>query len=223
MLRSTTSSSYPHDDHLRQLLDQRSSRADVNGRFSAASEYSDTPSLYSHRFSPAPHDGGEDDFDVRSVDTSRRQQFNSDRDLLNDPSASGLNLDDDYRTSYASSNIYDDGNDRTLNHADVEEELRMSMLGPKMKIHGRAPWEMGEDALEEGDESDSSGKSRAFSTRRAKAKGEGFIKGFGRGTSNSRPSLATRPSEESNRSRSRSKGSFETTASSVSNSQGSLQ
>jgi hypothetical protein len=225
MLRSMNS---PRDDHLRHLLDQRSARADINGRFSSVSEYSDTPSVYSHRFSPIPQDRGEGDFSVKplNVDTSRRHPFNSeprspisDRDLLNDPSASGLDLDDDYRSSYASSNTYDESNEQPLSPTDVEEEdSRMSMLGPKMRIHGRAPWEMGEDTLEEGDESDSSGRSYAFSTKRAKGKGEGIMKGFSRGVSK-----ASRPSDESNRSRSRSKGSFETTASSVSNSHGSLQ
>ena len=231
MLRSMNSSPYPaHDDHLRHLLDQRSARADINSRFSAVSEYSDTPSVYSHRFSPIPHDRGEPDFNVQipDVDTFPRQRFNpesrspllSDRDLLNDPSASGLDLDDDYRSSYGPSNSYEDDNEPTLYPADVEEDTRMSMLGPKMRIHGRAPWEMGEETLDEGGESDSSAKSRAFSTKRAKGKSEGFMRGFGRGSSNPRPPLANRTSDESNRSYSRSKGSFETTASGVSNSQG---
>jgi hypothetical protein len=228
MLRSMNSSSYPHDDHLRHLLDQRSARADINGRFSSVSEYSDTPSVYSHRFSPIPQDKGYGD-NVKDInfDISHPQLVNSeprspmsDREMLNDPSASSLDLDDDYRSSYASSNTYDEDNENTLNAADVEEDPRMSMLGPKMRIHGRAPWEMGEDTLEEGDESDSSGKSRAFSTKRAQGKGEGFIKSFGRSSSNP---LASRRSNESNRPRERSKGSFETTASTVSNSQGALQ
>jgi hypothetical protein len=226
------SSPYPHDDHLRHLLDQRSARADINGRFSSVSEYSDTPSVYSHRFSPVPQDRGEGDFSVRplNVDTSHRYPFSSeprspmsDRDLLNDPSASGLDLDDDYRSSYASSNTYDDSNEQPLSPTDVGEDSRMSMLGPKVRIHGRAPWEMGEESLEEGDESDSSGKSYAFSIKRSKGKGDGIMKGFGRGAPSPRPTLASRPSDESNRSRSRSKGSFETTASSTSNSQGGLQ
>src|ERR1700683_2254474 len=185
MLRSMSSSPYPCDDHLRQLLDQRSARADMNGRFSSISEYSDTPSVYSHRFSPTPHDREEGDFNAMglNLDTSRRRPSDSeprspmsDRELLNDPSASGLDLEDDYRSSYASSNTYDEDNECTLKPTDVEEDSRMSMLGPKMRIHGRAPWEMGEDTLAEGDESDSSGRSYAFSTKRAKGKGEGFIK-----------------------------------------------
>jgi hypothetical protein len=146
----------------------------------------------------------------------------SDRELLNDPSASGLDLDDDYRSSYASSNTYEEDNEHILNLADVEEDSRMSMLGPKMRIHGRAPWEMGEDTLEEGDESDSSGRSYTFGTKRAKGKGEGIMKGF-RNSSSQRPTVVSRLSNESNRPRSRSKGSFETTASAVSNSQGALQ
>jgi hypothetical protein len=227
MLMSMNSSQYPHDDHLRHLLDQRAIRAEINDRFSSVSEYSDTPSVYSHRFSPTPQDRDESNSSVKSlnIDSSRRHQFSSeprspmsDREFLHDPSASGLDLDDDYRSSYASSNTYDDDNEHTLSTVDVDEDTRMSMLGPKMRIHGRAPWEKGENTLEEGDESDSSGKSHAFSTKRA-----GIMKSFGRGGSNPRPSLATRPSDESQRSRSRSKSSFETTASSVSNSQGALQ
>lgn len=231
MLGSMNSSSYPHDDHLRHLLDQRSARTDINGRFSSVSEYSDTPSVYSHRFSPIPQDRGYGD-NVKDISfgISHRHPVNSeprspmsDREMLNDPSASSLDLDDDYRSSYASSNTYDEDSESALNAADVGEDPRMSMLGPKMRIHGRAPWEMGDDTLEEGDESDSSGKSRAFSTKRAQGKGEGFIKGFGRSSSNPRSTLASRPSNESNRPRERSKGSFETTASTVSNSQGALQ
>ena len=146
----------------------------------------------------------------------------SDREFLNDPAASVLDLDDDHRSSYASSNTYEDDDEPSQDPTE-EENSRISMLGPKMRIHGRAPWEMGEDTLEEGDESDSSGKSRIFGTRRHRKKGGGVMKGFGLGSSNSRPSLATRPSYESSRSGARSKGSFETIASSVSNSQGGPQ
>lgn len=122
-------------------------------------------------------------------------------------------MSDEDRYSYPpfSKDHFENDNDDSRGSAEAGDESRMSMLGPKMRIHGRAPWEMGEDMLEEADESDSSGKSRVFSGKRGKGKG---IKGFGK---------PKRPSHESSRSAQRTKGSFETTASSVSNSQGPLQ
>ena len=140
----------------------------------------------------------------------------SDRERLQNPAASSLDLEDDYRTSYTPSDFY--GDDQDESELVQDDDSRMSMLGPKMRIHGRAPWEMGEDTLDEGDESDSSGKSRIFTKKSFKGKAS---KGFGMGTS--KPSLPSRPSCESARSGAQSKGSFETISSNLSSSQGALQ
>lgn len=231
-----------NDDHVRHLIDQRSARTDLHSRYPSVSEYSvrDTPSVYSTQtFSPSLHDrDSEINYKGLSVNTASSQSYHrprpaeprspmsplSDRELLNDPSASGLDLEEDYRSSYASSNAYDeDDNEPSQEITDVGDDSRMSMLGPKMRFHGRAPWEMGEEPLDEGDESDSSGKSRIFGSKRSRGKGDGITKGFGVGAANSRPSLPSRPSYDSSRTGQRSKGSFETIASNVSNSQGALQ
>lgn len=235
MLRSMNSPRDHHDDHLRHLIDQRSARADLHSRYPSVSEYS-TPSVYSPTsatFSPVPFDRENTLVSkvvgVGSLSQGRSPPYTtieprttSDREFLNDPAASALDLEDDCRSSYTSSNTYEDDDEPNPDSAE-EEDSRMSMLGPKMRFHGRAPWEMGEDTLEEGDESDSSGKSRIFGSKRNRKKGEGLMKGFVLGTSSSRPSLGTRPSYESSRSGTRSKNSFDTIASNVSNSQGALQ
>ena len=142
----------------------------------------------------------------------------SDRERLRNPAASSLDLEGSYPSSYPASDFY--GDDQDESELVQDDDSRMSMLGPKMRIHGRAPWEMGEVTLDEGDESDSSGKSRIFTKKGSKGKGP---KGFGVGASNSKSSLPSRPSYESTRSGARSKGSFETISSNVSNSQGALQ
>lgn len=237
MLRTMNSPRDRHDDHLRHLIDQRSARADLHARYPSVSEFS-TPSVYSPTsttFSPVPFDRGDNNLvsNVVGIDSfpqihrrpsyaSEPRSSSSDRGCLDDPAASALDLEVDYRASYASSDLYDDDGGPVSGSAE-DEDSRMSMLGPKMRFHGRAPWELGEDTWEEGDESDSSGKSRIFGSKRNRKKGEGLMKGFTLGTSNSRPSLGTRPSYESSRSGAISKASFETVASHVPNSQGALQ
>ncbi|KAF9462108.1 hypothetical protein BDZ94DRAFT_746855 [Collybia nuda] len=210
MLRSINSPSDSHnDDHLRHLLDQRTTRA---GRFSAISELSDTPSVYSRPyFSPRPLDR-----ELRSVPAD--SQYNSpispglgaqtNRDRLNDPAASILDLDDS-RSSISSSDAYDDDEQPTVDDDDDDDDdeplPRMSLLGPKMRFHSRAPWELDDDALQEEEEPE-------YGTLLPK-------KGFG--LSSPRASTS-RPSGESARSQVRSKKSFETTSSQVSYPRGAL-
>lgn len=210
----------PRNDYLRNLIDQRLARTQ-SSRYTTVSEYSvkDTPSIYStNTFAPQY----QDDDDGRYTLTTRAENclsnvnyaeplsIMSDRERLQNPAASSLDLEDDYRSSYTPSEFY--GGDQDESELVQDDDSRMSMLGPKMRIHGRAPWEMGEGTLDEGDESDSSGKSRIFSKKGSKGKAS---KGFGMGTS--------RPSYESTRSGALSKGSFETISSNLSNSQGALQ
>ena len=125
-----------HVDHLKSLLDQRSTRADIRGRFSLISEYSDTPSVYSRPFfSPKSSDNSEDqDYPSPSFDIHPH---------TNDFTSSMLDLDDDSRSEKFTIDDtgYEDGDD--------DPATRMSYLGPKMRFHSRAPWELEDDTFEE--------------------------------------------------------------------------
>ena len=191
-----------HDDHLRHLLDQRAARADLHGRFPSVSELSDSPSIYSHpHFSPRPPDRPFLDSHVHSFrfpqstnvyspSLSEPRSPITDRERLNIPNASSLDLEDDPRSSseYQSSeyqSLPPDEQDDSLIEPE-EEEPRISMYGPKMRFHSPAPWEE--------DQGDSKGAVDEPS-RRSKKKDSGK-KGWGL----SRASGETRPSNESIRS-----------------------
>ncbi|KAF8973880.1 hypothetical protein BDZ97DRAFT_1751829 [Flammula alnicola] len=194
-----------HDDHLRYLLDQRSARADVNGRFSSISEYSDTPSVYSRPyFSPNPSNNADHH-------TRNDEHFH-------DPGSSMLDLDDDPRSSFAPSETYED---ETLEDGeDGAPVARLSYLGPKMRFHSRAPWEMEDDALEEEDEIDENPRHFTSAFPFARANGS---RPNNSGSSSPRPSYATsRPSGESSRSQVPPKRSFETINSQISYPRGAL-
>jgi hypothetical protein len=112
-----------------------------------------------------------------------------------------LDLEEDQRSSIASSDYYGEVQQPVTN--DDEEPLpRMSLLGPKMRFHSRAPWEMDEDALQEEDEPD-------YDTFLSPAK-----RSFG--------FSSPRPSGESARSQVNSQKSFETTPSQRSYNTGAL-
>jgi hypothetical protein len=195
-----------HVDHLRSLLDQRSTRVDIRGSFS---EYSDTPSVYSRPF-----------FSPKSSDNSEYQDYPSPafniQSHTNDYTSGMLDLDDldDPRSSFAHSekiNIdntgYEDG--------DNNSTARMSYLGPKMRFHSRAPWELEDDTL--GEEVEPEGH-RPFQS--------GFpfrAKSTTSSSSSPRPSYTTsRPSGESSRSHVPPKRSFETINSQLSYQPGSF-
>jgi hypothetical protein len=223
MLSSLNSPRDNHNDHLRNLLDQRTARADLHGRFPSISEFSDTPSVYSHPFfSPRPFETSQ-----TASHTGHDKLFSSsrspvsDRDLLNDPSASTLDFGDDPRASFCSKDSYDDEN-HLVDPEDDDSTTRMSLLGPKMRFHSRAPWELDDDTLLEEEESDNSASyiSSTFGGRLTPGMSSvagGIRKGFGLGYPNSRSSNASRPSGESTRSQGKSKGSFESTSSQGSN------
>ncbi|OAX44374.1 hypothetical protein K503DRAFT_795448 [Rhizopogon vinicolor AM-OR11-026] len=120
------------------------------------------------------------------------------RDRLNDPAASSLDLDDEYPPD-SSFNTPDTPGD-TENEEDEENPShRISVRGPKIRFHSRAPWEMGEDTIDEND-SVYSGKSGVFGKKVAEA---GLMRHFARGSS--------RPSADSSCSQALSQSSFETT------------
>ncbi|KAK1228614.1 hypothetical protein PQX77_008208 [Marasmius sp. AFHP31] len=108
-------------------------------------DQADTPSLYSHS--------------VFSPDSShyRSPISNSGISTLNDLAVSMLDMDEDQRSSFHSA-MYDSVNSSMDNEDDYgghdeEEDPRMSYLGPKMRYHSKAPWEV-DSALEEEDEDD---------------------------------------------------------------------
>ncbi|KAJ6621595.1 hypothetical protein B0H10DRAFT_2214973 [Mycena sp. CBHHK59/15] len=185
----------PHDAHLRQLLDQR--RA-------ATLDY-DTPSVYSSPFfSPRPNDLP---LDTRSLHSFRsppspRVPLEA-RSRLNELAESMLDLDDDSRDGSDEDEARDDQDTVDADHDDSVES-RMSLLGPKMRFHSKAPWEMDSGALEEEDELDDRASGRG---RDAVRKGLGF-RSSSRGTT-----ASSRPSGESSRSQAKPKRSFETTSS----------
>jgi hypothetical protein len=118
-------------------------------------------------------------------------------DRLNDPAVSMLDLDEDQRSSVASSDYYGDVQ-QPVGNDDQDLLPRMSLLGPKMRFHSRAPWEMDEDALQEEDEPDDAS----------------FLSTAKRGFGFSSPrASSSRPSGESARSQVNSQKSFETTPS----------
>lgn len=206
MLRSINSLPDDHNGHLRNLIDQRNVRADVHGRLSAAvSDFPDTPSVYSHSyFSPRPSEsdsrvGYAHSSSTSNVDNGRYEPHTSILDLTNNRRSSYVSQDYDNADSTSSSEVTDES----------ETTARMSYLGPKMRVHSRAPWE--EEALEEVDEENVSGGSSFLRRHAAKSITSAF--------SSPRPSFTSsvdQQSEDSSISQPATKRSFETINSQVS-------
>nr|VWO94390.1 Uncharacterized protein [Ganoderma boninense] len=195
-----------HDDHLKHLLDQRAARADLHARFPSLSEFSDSPSVYSHpQFSPRPQDRMEPQShsfrfprspNAYTPSLSEPRSPISDRERLNIPTASSLDLDDDPRSSSELNSIRD-GQDPDDSPHDPEDEPRISIYGPKMRFHSPAPWE--EDDLDS-----KSVVEQPSVSKRVKKKSESNKKGWPL----SRVSTEPRPSTDSTRS-SKPKQSFD--------------
>ena len=193
-------------DHLRSLLDQRSTKADIRGSFSYISEDSDTPSIYSRPF-----------FSPKSSDNSEYQDYPSptfDIQAHLDPSnytPSILDLDDlddNPRSSFAPSekiNIDD------TSYEDGDNSFTDMNLGPTMRFHSRAPWELEDDTHEE--EAETESHYSVFPFRGNGAKSVTSSSSSPRPSYTSRPS---RPSGESSRSQVPPKRSFETISSQLS-------
>lgn len=203
-----------HNDHLRRLLDQRAARAG-HGRFPSLSEFSDSPSIYSHaQFSPRPVDRSERDatgnaFHYTVFHPAEPRTPMSDRQRLNIPEASSLDLDDDTRSSDSfTTHNEDDEDDSATEEAggDDPEAHRVSAYGPKMTVHSRAPWETGEDDTNDTEEQAAS-KRRAFTF----AKKDNNKRIWGK-DARIAGSIYPRPSLDSLQSR--GKQSFETTSTS---------
>ncbi|KAG5718795.1 hypothetical protein E4T56_gene2621 [Termitomyces sp. T112] len=129
----------------------------------------------------------------------------SNRERLNDPFVSMLDLDDDPRLSVAS-DVYD--NEQSDDVSLDNSSHRLGYLGPNLRFHSRAPWETDDTTLDNDEE-----LSYNFLTSSKKALGF---------SSSPRTSNARRPSSESTRSQAKSKQSFETTSSQLSYPRGAL-
>ncbi|KAF9270081.1 hypothetical protein L218DRAFT_952272 [Marasmius fiardii PR-910] len=164
----------------------------------------DTPSLYSHSvFSPeTPH--------------YHPPLPNSGFSTLNDLAVSMLDMDDDRRSSFHS-DVYKSANTSLDQVSDFEddanvEDPRMSYLGPKMRYHSKAPWEV-DIALKEEEEEYATAENHSVlssSTTRLKS---GLVRHFPFGGVKS-----SRSSEESTTSRNQAKVSLDSTSSQSSNS-----
>jgi hypothetical protein len=226
------------EDHLRRLLDLRAARADLHGRIPSISEFTDTPSIYSNAFfSPRPLDKPDVEADNSLYEPSCRASIasrspepispSSNHEFLGNRAASILELDEDSPSSFppAVHPYCDEENSRIDEEEEVDgdedPDTHMSLLGPKMRFHSRAPWETGEDALREEDEPEEGVPSNRG--RGMFSKGEGIIKGFGLASSGRRSSSAGRRSGESARSQGMSKSSYETTLPQPSSPRGALQ
>jgi hypothetical protein len=217
MPRPVNAAQGAHEDHhLRHLLDQRSARADVLRRYPSVSEYSDTPSVYSHApFSPRPSDAAAADCSS-PISPSHRPPDSS---RFHDPTISVLDLDDDARSSFAASGTYDDDHTAYEDGDDNEPSTRISYLGPKMRFHSRAPWEMEDGTVDEEEEPEEN--SRHFPPGFPFARSNGS-KTTHSGSSSPRPSYSGRPSGESSCSNVLPKRSVETINSQMSYGRGAL-
>ncbi|KIK70853.1 hypothetical protein GYMLUDRAFT_66068 [Collybiopsis luxurians FD-317 M1] len=202
MLRSPNSPLDPHDVHLRHLLDQRATRAHLHDRVPSISELSDTPSLYSHAYlSPQPNSHLQD----------MSSNFASpNRDRLNDLAVSMLDMEDEPSSSNDyDQEDYDDGDRSTIEQDSKDDELglsRMSLLGPKMRFHSKAPWELDNSAVKDEQESDDDGSIMSSSTRSRGGRARHFRFGGSKSVS------TRRSSEDSSKSRRVANKSFDTTS-----------
>lgn len=204
-------SDFNHEDHLRRLLDQRAARADLHGRFPSTSDFSDSPSVYSHaHFSPRPVDRADHDARTSShiYSTAHRRipsDSRTDRQRLNIPEASSLDMDDEHDASYPPSIFPADEDNAVEDTSDEVNDTQKVAYGPKMTVHSRAPWETGEEDNENHDEQDSvsAKKSVLYFSRKDNSK-----KSRGR----EHRQDGSRPSVDSIRSQSRSKQSIESSS-----------
>jgi hypothetical protein len=198
MLRSPQDT---HVDHLRSLLDQRSTRA---VSFSAISEDSDTPSVYSRPFFSPKSSGNTQYHPSPTFDIESHLDH---LDRPNNYTPSILDLDDDQHSSFAPSENFNIDDTSYEEDKDSDFTDRMSYLGPKMRVHSRAPWELEDNTHEEDPETEEGHRSfqSVFPFR-----GNG-AKSITSSFSSPRPSYTTsRPSGESSRSQILPKRSFDT-------------
>lgn len=225
------------DVHVRALLDQRAQRADVPAtRFSAFSDRSDSPSLYSHvstypRSPRAIHNSPFSQLnDFHDTGSPRQTAFgHSPAHRFDDPNASELDLSDDRSLSESGSGIsppddhgdgeYADEDEDTSAHADEGlPESRLSLMGPKMRVHSRAPWEDEEDADCDSLYDDGGADNQSIFGGKSKTPKFAMMRGLGFGAKSPVP----RKSSDS-ASTSKGKASFETSSGSSITTGGAIQ
>lgn len=199
--------------------DLRSARSYIphHTRFPSISEFSDSPSVYSHAyFSPDSRDiePNTNSYRYDPDSSSQRRPSMSNSDYLDDHAASSLDLDDE-DVAAVSINTADTTDDTENDDEDDDASHRISVQGPKIRFHSRAPWETGGDTIDEND-SDHSAMSTPFGKKvKCKTAKADLMRHFGKSSS-------ARPSAESTRSQAQSSGSFEIIAGNHSSSRGAL-
>lgn len=149
----------------------RRAGTDPVARFSTVSEEEmesqlgeDTPSVYSSAvFSPAPsgHDNNANVGYRNPPSTPQRARAKSD---ATSPGLHRIKRAQADTQSFLSSGLSPDSRSRPSEPE--TESSRLSGMGPTVRIHGKAPWEMGADEMSEEEElSDSSSTSRSFSKK----------------------------------------------------------
>jgi len=185
------------NDNLHRLLDQRAGRADIqHTRFPSLTEFSDSPSIYSHpHFSPrTPHpdySSPPSQFDFAIPPQYARPAFNAMRSLASSTATDTHALDapiSDIRLERRASL-------ESIQPEEEELESRISFLGPRMRVHTLAPWET-EDNITEGVEQEDDARSPITKRGKSKTRGDGFIKGFSK-TPSAKATSTARPSIES--------------------------
>ncbi|KAI9460939.1 hypothetical protein BJY52DRAFT_1185766 [Lactarius psammicola] len=186
------------DDNLRRFYDQRAAHGETHhARFPSLSEFSDSPSIYSHaHFSPRPPhlDSSSPHFDLSIPAQYARPSLEAVRSFAASPTgkhnlgAHGADPTLDACTERSHS-------PESIPSEDEDSDPRMSFLGPTMRFHSPAPWET-EDAIKEEGEQEDDTRSLASKRGRSKTRGEGFMKSFGR-VAPVKSTSAARPSVES--------------------------
>ncbi|KAG8219706.1 hypothetical protein J3R82DRAFT_661 [Butyriboletus roseoflavus] len=200
MAVSLRSSTDAHENALRSVSDRRHYLRH-RSRFPSLTEFSDSPSVYSHAYhSP--------DADVYS-DTASFSRLSDPPDCLE--------CDDETASTIRSLSTEDVQDDSDIDDCTDDASHRISLQGPKIRFHSRAPWET-DDAIPPGEESDNSHRSATFGSKlKGKAsRADSLIRTFTRGSS-----TTSRPSVDSARSQV-SATSFEITAGNYSGSRGAL-
>lgn len=213
MLRSVHSPWDAQDD-----LRSARSYASCHTRFPSISEFSDSPSVYSHAYFSPDNRDIEPNTSLYRYDpdsSSQRRPSISNSDYLDDHATSSLDLDDE-DVAGISVHTADTTDDTENDDEDDDASHRISVQGPKIRFHSRAPWETGgEDPIDEND-SDHSAMSTAFGMKvKSKTAKADLMRHFGKSSS-------ARPSAESIRSQAQSNGSFEIIAANHSSSRGAL-
>lgn len=179
--------SHGDEQHVRALLEQRAQRADVvphHTRYSAFSDRSDSPSLYSHFDStyrstaaapatPAPrfpfHD--RDTYDDHHAQYTPRTPHTDLPTHIPLSPRSPPEAIQAVRAEFAE----DDMNESSLDlEDDDDEETRMSLLGPKISVHSRAPWEEDGEAMSDSEDTGGNDNLSVFGAKKSGIRALGF-------------------------------------------------